>query len=117
MLNKLANFFTGNRESLEQIYLREQHIQFDQEQGYIVDGIVVNSLSERLAYFSNRKLNNFDDLKELFYKAILIHEKIDLEIASGCYVTRLGNTPENLNQLKIIIQKLNDYYKKFKRDQ
>ena len=117
MLNKLANFFTGNRESLEQIYLREQHIQFDQEQGYIVDGIVVNSLSERLAYFSNRKLNNFDDLKELFYKAILIHEKIDLEIASGRYVTRLGNTLENLNQLKIIIQKLNDYYKKFKRDQ
>ena len=117
MLNKLANFFTGNRESLEQIYLREQHIQFDEQQGYIVDGIVVNSLSERLAYFSNRKLNNFDDLKELFYKAILIHEKIDLEIASGCYVTRLGNTLENLNQLKIIIQKLNDYYKKFKRDQ
>ena len=117
MLNKLANFFTANRESLEQIYLREQHIQFDQEQGYIVDGIVVNSLSERLAYFSNRKLNNFDDLKELFYKAILIHEKIDLEIASGRYVTRLGNTLENLNQLKIIIQKLNDYYKKFKRDQ
>ena len=117
MLNKLANFFTANRESLEQIYLREQHIQFDQEQGYIVDGIVVNSLSERLAYFSNRKLNNFDDLKELFYKAILIHEKIDLEIASGRYVARLGNTLENLNQLKIIIQKLNDYYKKFKRDQ
>ena len=117
MLNKLANLFKGNRESLEQIYLREQHIQFDQQQGYIVDGIVVNSLSERLVYFSNRKLNNFDDLKELFYKAILIHEKIDLEIASGRYVARLGNTAENLNQLKVIIQKLNDYYKKFKRDQ
>ena len=116
MLNKLANFFTGNRESLEQIYLREQHIQFDQEQGYIVDGIVVNSLSERLAYFSNRKLNNFDDLKELFYKAILIHEKIDLEIASGRYVTKLGNNEESLKQLKVIIQKLNDYYKEFKRD-
>ena len=116
MLNKLADFFKGNKESAEQIYLRENNIQFDAEQGYIVDGIVVNSLSERLEYFSNRKLNNFNDLKELFYKAILMNEKIDLEIASGRYVARLGNTEENLQQLKQIIQKLNDYYKKFKRD-
>ncbi len=44
MLNKLADFFKGNKESAEQIYLRENNIEFDAEQGYIVDGIVVNSL-------------------------------------------------------------------------
>ncbi|OTG65093.1 hypothetical protein [Acinetobacter silvestris] len=116
MLNKLVALLKGSKETAEQVYLRENNIQFDIEQGYIVDGIVVNKCSERLEYFSNRKLTNFDDLKELFYKAILINEKIDLEIASGRYVTRLGNTEENLKQFKVIIQKLNDYYKIFKRD-
>ena len=65
-------------------------------------------------YFFN--LGLFDDLNALFYKAILINEKIDLEIASGRYIARLGNTEENLKQFKKIIQKLNDYYKEFKRD-
>ena len=116
MFNKIAALFNGNKDSAEQVFLRENNIQLDKDKGFIVDGIVVNDLSERLEYFSNRKLNNFDDLKELFYKAILIHEKIDLEIASGRFVARLGNNEENLKQLKVIIQKLNDYYKEFKRD-
>ncbi|WP_089605024.1 hypothetical protein [Acinetobacter piscicola] len=116
MLNKLVEMFKSNKESAEQIFLRENYIQIDTEKGYIVDGVVVNALSERLEYFSNRKLTNFDDLEALFYKAILINEKIDLEIASSRYVARLGNTEENLMQLKVIIQKLNDYYKEFKRD-
>ena len=116
MLNKLVELFKGNKESAEHVFLRENNIQIDAEKGYIVDGIVVNELSERLEYFSNRKLTNFDDLEALFYKAILINEKIDLEIASERYVARLGNTEENLKQLKTIIQKLNDYYKEFKRE-
>lgn len=116
MLNKLVELFKGNKESAEHVFLRENNIQIDAEKGYIVDGIVVNELSERLEYFSNRKLINFDDLEALFYKAILINEKIDLEIASQRYVVRLGNTEENLKQLKMIIQKLNDYYKEFKRE-
>ncbi|OTG82876.1 hypothetical protein [Acinetobacter sp. ANC 4648] len=116
MLNKLVAFLKGNKETAEQTYLREQNIQFDIEQGFIVDGIILNEWSERLEYFSNRKLNNFNDLKELFYKAILINEKIDLEVSSGRYVARLGNTEENLKQLQAIIKKLNDYYKIFKRD-
>jgi len=115
MLNKLVELFKGNKESAEHVFLRENNIQIDAEKGYIVDGIVVNELSERLEYFSNRKLTNFDDLEALFYKAILINEKIDLEMASERYVVRLGNTEENLKQLKTIIQKLNDYYKEFKR--
>lgn len=115
MLNKLVELFKGNKESAEHVFLRENNIQIDAEKGYIVDGIVVNELSERLEYFSNRKLTNFDDLEALFYKAILINEKIDLEIASERYVARLGNTEENLKQFKTIIQKLNDYYKEFKR--
>ena len=116
MLNKLVELFKGNKESAEQVFLRENNIQIDTEKGYIVDDVVVNALSERLEYFSNRKLTNFDDLEALFYKAILINEKIDLEIASQRYVARLGNTQENLMQLKAIIQKLNDYYKEFKRE-
>ncbi|OTG64182.1 hypothetical protein B9T29_01720 [Acinetobacter sp. ANC 3903] len=122
MLNKLTGLFTGSglfkssKPSPEQLYLQDNNIQFDPEQGYIVDGIVVNQLSERLAYFSNRKLNNFDDLKVLYFTAILINEKIDLEIANQRFVARLGNTEENLLQLKQIIKKLNDYYRNFLRE-
>jgi hypothetical protein len=116
MLNRIADLFKGKEAKAELEFLEKNNIQIDAERGFIVDGIVANSLSERLEYFSNRKLNNFDDLKELFYKAILINEKIDLEIASGRYVARLGNNEENLQQLKTVIFKLNDYYKQFKRD-
>lgn len=116
MFRKISEFFHGNKNTAEQAFLTEQNIQIDAEQGFIVDGIVVNELSERLVYFSNRKLKDFDDLKSLFYTAILINEKIDLEIASGRYVVRLGNNEENLKQLKQVIYKLNAYYKEFKRE-
>nr|WP_174505804.1 hypothetical protein [Acinetobacter sp. Marseille-Q1620] len=116
MFSKLSGLFKGNKETQEEIYLREKHIQFDPEQGYIVDGIIVNDLSKRLEYFSNRKLTQFNDLKSLFYTSILINEKIDLEIASGRYVEYLGNNQENLQQLKEIIEKLNDYYRNFLRN-
>ena len=122
MLNKIAGLFTSSRlfksskPSPEQAFLEENNIQFNQEQGYIVDGIVVKDLSERLSYFSNRKLTQFDDLKALYFTAMIINEKIDLEIASQRFVARLGNTEENLLQLKQIIQKLNDYYRNFLRE-
>ena len=122
MLNKIAGLFTSSRlfksskPSPEQAFLEENNIQFNQEQGYIVDGIVVNDLSERLSYFSNRKLTQFDDLKSLYFTAMIINEKIDLEIASQRFVARLGKTEENLLQLKQIIQKLNDYYRNFLRE-
>ena len=116
MFAKIAELFKANKNTAEQAFLQENHIQIDAEKGFIVDGIVVNDLSERLEYFSNRKLNHFDDLEVLFYKAILINEKIDLEIASGRYVQRLGNDEENLKQFKEIIRKLNAYYKEFKRE-
>ncbi len=45
-----------------------------------------------------------------------INEKIDLEIATGRYVERLGNNEQNLKELKKVIEKLNSYYKKFLRD-
>lgn len=116
MFAKIAELFKANKNTAEQAFLQENHIQIDAEKGFIVDGIMVNDLSERLEYFSNRKLNHFDDLEALFYKAILINEKIDLEIASGRYVQRLGNNEKNLKQLKEIIRKLNAYYKEFKRE-
>ena len=55
MLDKLVELFKGNKESAEHVFLRENNIQIDAEKGYIIDGIVVNELSERLEYFSNRK--------------------------------------------------------------
>lgn len=122
MLNKLTGLFTSSRlfksskPSAEQLFLEENNIQFTKEQGYIVDGIVLNEWSERLSYFSNRKLTQFDDLKELYFTSMIINEKIDLEIASQRFVARLGNTEENLLQLKQIIQKLNEYYRNFLRE-
>ena len=47
---------------------------------------------------------------------MLINEKIDLEMATGRYVQRLGNNHENLQQFKSLIEKLNQYYCEFKRD-
>ena len=115
MFNTLADFFK-KKPSAEQIFLQENNIQFDPEQGYIVDGIEVNQWSERLMYFSNRKLSTFNDLKALYFSAMIINEKIDLEIANKRFVVRLGNTQENLLQLKAYIALLNDYYRQFKRE-
>jgi len=117
MFNKIARLFkTTAKETEEQSYLREQNIHFDQDQGLIVDGIVLSDLNNRLEYFSNRKLENFQDLKKLFEISLQINEKIDLEIATGRYVERLGNNEQNLKELKKVIKKLNSYYKKFLRD-
>ena len=115
MLNKIAQIFKS-KPSPEQIFCEENQLHHDVDKGWIIAGVVLNDLSERLEYFSNRKLKNFDDLKELFFKALLINEKIDLEIATQRYVARLGNTEENLLELKRYISILNRYYKEFKRD-
>ncbi len=115
MLNKLAQIFT-KKPSAEQVFMEQNRIEFNDEQGFMINGFVLNDLSERLEYFSNRKLKKFDDLKDLYLKAMLINEKIDLEIANKRFVVRLGNTQENLLQLKAYIALLNDYYRQFKRE-
>jgi hypothetical protein len=117
MLNKLAQLFKSNKETPEQIFLSEQKIEWHDELGYIVDGIVVNTLSERLTFLSNRRMTNFDDLRALYFNAMIINEKIDLEIAQQRFTQRMGNTEENLQQFKTIVKKLNEYYRQFKRDQ
>lgn len=116
MLNKLSNLFKSGKPLAEQQYMQQHQIQFDAVQGYIVDGIVMNDLSERLEYFSNRKLSSFNDLEQLYLRSMLINEKIDLEMATGRYVQRLGNNHENLQQFKSLIEKLNQYYREFIRD-
>lgn len=116
MFEKLTKLFKSNKESPEQLYLREHKIEFDVDQGYIIDGVVLNTLSERLSYFSNRKLKNFDDLNAVYMRSMLINEKIDLEIANQNFVQRLGNTEVNLLELKQIIATLNHYYRTFLRD-
>ena len=77
----------------------------------IIDGKIVACRAIRLAC-----QRHFDDLKKLYFTAMIINEKIDLEIANQRFVVSLGNTEENLLQLKQIIQKLNDYYRQFLRE-
>ena len=67
MLNKLTDLFKSKETKAEEVFLQGNNIVFNAEQGFIVDGVILNiELKERLEYFSNRKLKNFDDL--MFYK-------------------------------------------------
>jgi len=117
MFDKISALFKSNKPSPAQLYLEENNIQYTEETGYIVDGINLNQeLGERLEYLSNRRMKTFDDLKELYSTAMIINEKIDLEIANQRFNSRLGNTEENLLQFKVIVKKLNDYYQNFLRE-
>lgn len=117
MFKKLTQLFQGSKESPEQIYLQENQLRFDSEHGPVIKNVVINEKwSEHLEYFSNRKLQNFDNLPKLFQITPQINEKIDLEIATQRYVERLGNTEQKLLELKSVIQILNQYYVLFLRD-
>ncbi|MCG9514896.1 hypothetical protein MCL26_07195 [Acinetobacter pittii] len=117
MFKKLTQLFQGSKETPEQIYLQENQLRFDSEHGPMIKNVVINEKwSEHLEYFSNRKLQNFDNLPKLFQITPQINEKIDLEIATQRYVERLGNTEQKLLELKVVIQILNQYYVLFLRD-
>lgn len=116
MLNKIVDFFKSDKETPEQVYLKENHIEYDVERGFIINGVIVNEWSERLEYLSNRRLKKFDDLKALYDAGMIINEKVDLEITSQRFVARLGNTQENLIELKQVVKLLNEYYRNFLRD-
>ncbi|ATO20705.1 hypothetical protein BS636_13970 [Acinetobacter sp. LoGeW2-3] len=117
MFDKISALFKSNKPSPAQLYLEENNIQYAEDTGYIVDGINLNQeLGGRLEYLSNRRMKTFDDLKELYSTAMIINEKIDLEIAHQRFNQRLGNTEENLLQFKTIVKKLNDYYRNFLRE-
>ncbi|WP_308912219.1 hypothetical protein [Acinetobacter schindleri] len=117
MFDKISALFKSNKPSPAQLYLEENNIQYTEQTSYIVDGINLNQeLGERLEYLSNRRMKTFDDLKELYSTAMIINEKIDLEIANQRFNSRLGNTEENLLQFKVIVKKLNDYYRNFLRE-
>ncbi|MDX8252828.1 hypothetical protein [Acinetobacter pittii] len=117
MFKKLTQLFQGSKETPEQIYLQENQLRFDSEHGPMIKNVVINEKwSEHLEYFSNRKLQNFDNLPKLFQITPQINEKIDLEIATQRYVERLGNTEQKLLELKAVIQILNQYYVLFLRD-
>ncbi|WHP06513.1 MULTISPECIES: hypothetical protein [Acinetobacter] len=115
MLSQFTSLFKSNKESPEQLFLKEHDLEFNPEKGPILNGRVLNELDSRLVYFSNRKLDNFNNLAKLFEISPQINEKIDLEIHSQRFVERLGNTEENLRELKQVIKILNDYYVKFQR--
>lgn len=116
MFDKVRQLFKG-KEDPRLVFMREHQIEWDEARGYSVGGLVLNeSLSERLEYFSNRRLKKFDDLKDLYFAAMLINEKIDLEIATGRYVARLGNNQQNLQEFKQLVALLGDYYREFLRE-
>jgi len=115
MFSQLSSLFKSSKVTPEQLFLKEHALAFDTEHGTILDGVKLNELGFRLEYFSNRKLDRFDDLEKLFRIAPQINEKIDLEIHSQRFVERLGNTEENLKELKQAIKVLNDYYVNFQR--
>lgn len=117
MLKSFKQWFKGNKQTPEQLFLQEHHIQFHPEHGVIVDGIILNhEWGERLVYLSNRRLKHFDDLNALYDQAMLINEKIDLEIVTQNFNLRVHNTEENLKQFKATLQLLNQYYREFKRN-
>lgn len=117
MFKKLTQLFQGSKETPEQIYLQENQLRFNSEHGPVIKNVVINEKwSEHLEYFSNRKIQNFDNLPKLFQITPQINEKIDLEIATQRYVERLGNTEQKLLELKSVIQILNQYYVLFLRD-
>lgn len=115
MLSQFASLFKSDKESPEQLFLKEHDLEFNTGKGPILNGQVLNELDSRLVYFSNRKLDNFNNLAKLFEITPQINEKIDLEIHSQRFVERLGNTEENLKEFKEMIKVLNDYYVKFQR--
>ena len=116
MLQKFKALFTSQN-AAKQAFLEQHNIQWNETQGFIVDGIVLNTeLSERLEYLSNRRMKQFDDLKALYLATILINEKIDLEIAQQRLNTRIGNTEENLRHFQSILQRLGEYYRNFVRE-
>jgi hypothetical protein len=116
MFDKFISIFKNDKNSPEIKYLTENKIEFDEQKGFIIEGKVINELFERLEYFSNRRMRKFDDLKTLYFSAMLINEKIDLEIANQNFVKRLGNTEVNLQEFKRIVKLLTDYYYNFIRD-
>ncbi|HJF28580.1 MAG TPA: hypothetical protein K8V79_10130 [Acinetobacter lwoffii] len=118
MFDKITQLFQSNKPSPAQLYLEEQNIQYVEGTGYIVDGIQLDQeLGARLEYLSNRRMKSFDDLAQLYSSAMIINEKIDLEIAHQRFNQPLANSEENLLQFKTIVKKLNDYYRQFLRDQ
>jgi hypothetical protein len=117
MFDKISSLFKSAKPSPEQLYLQEQNIQYVEGSGYSVDGIQLNQeLAARLEYLSNRRMKNFDDLAQLYSSAMIINEKIDLEIAQQRFNQALGNTEKNLLEFKMIVKKLNDYYRQFLRN-
>ncbi len=117
MFDKISALFKGSQPSPEQLYKEQHQIEYAQGKGYIVGGLVLNeALSARLTYLSNRRMSAFDDLQALYGAAMIINEKIDLEIASQRFAAHVGNSEENLLEFKRIVKILNDYYRNFMRE-
>ncbi len=117
MFDKISALFKGSQPSPEQLYKEQHQIEYAPGKGYSVGGVVLNeALSARLAYLSNRRMSAFDDLQTLYGAAMIINEKIDLEIASQRFAVHVGNSEENLLEFKRIVKILNDYYRNFMRE-
>lgn len=116
MFKQFKNLFVSKEETLRQSFLKEHQLEFDEEKGFILADIILNeALGKRLEYLSNRRMKRFDDLEALYFAAMMINEKIDLEIATQRFALNLDNNEQNLREFQQIVKTLNDYYRQFIR--
>lgn len=116
MFDKITALFKDKKPTPEDLYKEQHQIVFTEDKGIVVAGVILNEvLSARLEYLSNRRLSSFNDLAKLYDVAIIINEKIDLDIANQRFISHLGNTEENLLEFKNLTKILTDYYRNFMR--
>lgn len=117
MLKKLGQWFQSTpKEDPEQQFCQQHGLVFDPEQGIVLHGQVLSSMNESLHYLSNRRVNDVNQLQAVYEAGMIIHEKIDLELATGRFVTRLGHDAARLQEIKQAVRVLEQYYRQFKRD-
>lgn len=116
MLKKLSQLFQSKpKEDPEQQFCEAHGLAFDPELGVSLNGLALSDMNESLHYLSNRRVEDINNLKAVYDAGMIIHEKIDLELASQRFVTRLGHTEERLKEIKHAVHILEQYYRQFKR--
>ncbi|WP_374665693.1 hypothetical protein [Acinetobacter sp.] len=117
MFNKITSMFKSSKPTEEQLYREAHQLEFTEDQGIVIEGVLLNKEhASRLEYLSNRRVDSFDDLKALYNASMIMNEKIDLEIANQRFAAHVGNTEENLLQLKRFLKILTEYYRQFMRE-
>lgn len=116
MLKKLSQLFQSKQPDPKEEFCRINALEFDTEKGIVFQKIELSKYQENLTYLSNRRVSDFNDIAKVYDAAMIIQEKIDLELAAGRYVARLGHDEHTLRFLKAAVETLSLYYRQFVRD-